>query len=74
MKFNLSLEEKKEAYETAKNELEKALILRLSVLGIDAEEFDEDSFIPAENITAQKDIYDIICKIKDIDNKISLLN
>jgi hypothetical protein len=73
MKFNLSLEEKKEAYQTAKNELEKALVLRLSVLGIDPEEFDEDSFTPAENITAQKDIYDIICKIKDIDIKISSL-
>ncbi len=73
MKFNLSLEEKQQAYQTVKTELEKYLIVRLSVLGIDPEEFDEDSFIPAENSTAEKDIYDIICKIKDIDSKISSL-
>ena len=73
MQFNLSSEEKKEAYQSVKAELEKALILRLSILGMDPEEFDEESFIPAENSTAQKDIYDIICKIKDIDIKISSL-
>lgn len=73
MKFNLSLEEKQQAYQTVKTELEKYLIVRLSVLGIDPEEFDEDSFTPAENSTAEKDIYDIICKIKDIDSKISSL-
>lgn len=73
MQFNLSSEEKKEAYQSVKAELEKALILRLSILGIDPEEFDEESFTPVENSTAQKDIYDIICKIKDIDSKISSL-
>jgi hypothetical protein len=73
MRFSLSSEQKKEAYESVKAEFEKALILRLSILEIDPEEFDEDNFIPAENSTAQKDIYDIICKIKDIDNKISSL-
>jgi hypothetical protein len=73
MKFNLSLQQKKQAYENVKTEFEKALILRLSMLDIDPEEFDENSFIPDENSTAQKDIYDIICKIKDIENKISLL-
>jgi hypothetical protein len=73
MQFSLSSEEKKEAYESVKIELEKALILRLTILEIDPEEFDEESFIPAENSTAQNDIYDIICKIKDIDNKISSL-
>jgi hypothetical protein len=73
MRFSLSSEQKKEAYQLVKAELEKALILRLSILEIDPEEFDEDSFIPAENSTAEKDIYDIIYKIKDIDSKISLL-
>jgi hypothetical protein len=73
MKFNLSLEQKKQAYENVKTEFEKALILRLSILEIDPEEFDENAFIPDENSTAQKDIYDIISKIKDIENKISLL-
>ena len=73
MQFSLSSEEKKQAYQTVKSELEKALILRLSVLGFDPEEFDEESFIPAENSTAQNDIYDIICKIKDIDIKMSSL-
>ena len=32
MKFNLSLEQKKQAYENVKTEFEKALILRLSIL------------------------------------------
>ena len=73
MQFSLSSEEKKEAYESVKIEFEKALILRLSILEISPEEFDEDTFVPAENSTAEKDIYDIICKIKDIDNKISSL-
>jgi hypothetical protein len=73
MRFSLSAEQKKEAYQLVKVELEKALILRLSILNIDLEEFDEDSFIPAENSTAEKDIYDIICKVKDIDSKISSL-
>jgi len=73
MRFSLSSEQKKEAYQLVKTELEKALILRLSILNIDPEGFDEDSFTPAENNTAEKDIYDIIYKIKEIDNKISLL-
>jgi hypothetical protein len=73
MRFSLSSEEKKQAYQLVKAELEKALILRLSILDIDPESFDEYNFIPAENSTAEKDIYDIISKIKDIDNKISLL-
>jgi hypothetical protein len=73
MRFSLSAEQKKEAYQLVKVELEKALILRLSILNIDPEGFDEDSFTPAENNTAEKDIYDIIYKIKEIDNKISLL-
>ena len=71
MKFNLSSEEKKEAYQSVKNELEKTLILRLSILGIDPEEFDEENFTPAENSTAQSDISDILNRIKEIDNKIS---
>jgi hypothetical protein len=73
MKFNLSSEEKKQSYQLVKIELEKTLILRLSILNIDPEEFDEESFVPAENSTAQNDIYDILCKIKDIDIKISSL-
>ena len=71
MKFNLSSEEIKEAYSLVKSELEKSLILRLSILGINPEEFDEENFIPVENSTAQSDISDIINKIKEIDNKIS---
>jgi hypothetical protein len=43
----------------------------LSILGIDPEQFDEESFTPAENSTAQNDIYDILNRIKEIDNKIS---
>lgn len=70
MKFSLSVEQKRQAYESVKQELEKSLILRLSILNIDPENFNEDTFVPDENSTAQKDIYDLICKIKDIDNKI----
>jgi hypothetical protein len=43
----------------------------LSILGIDPLEFDEENFTPAENSTAQNDIYDILNRIKEIDNKIS---
>ena len=71
MKFNLSSEEIKEAYNLVKSELEKSLILRLSILGIDPLEFDEENFTPAENSTAQSDISDILNRIKEIDNKIS---
>jgi hypothetical protein len=73
MKFTLPDDQKKQAYQNVKNELEKSLILRLSILGIDLENFDEESFQPNENSTAEKDIYDIICRIKDMDEKISLL-
>lgn len=73
MKFGLSNSQKVDAYTLVKDELEKSLILRLSVLGIDPEQFDEKSFIPDPDSTAQNDIYDIINKIKDIENKISLL-
>jgi hypothetical protein len=73
MRFNLSLEQKREAYQLVRAELEKTLILRLSILGIEPEGFDEDSFTPDESSTAQNDIYDIICNLKDIDSKISSL-
>jgi hypothetical protein len=73
MKFQLSSEQKKEAYNSVKFELEKSLILRLSILGIDEEEFDEESFIPSPNSTSEKDVFDIIAKIKKINDKISKL-
>lgn len=73
MLFKLTPEQKKEAYNSVRSELEKSLILRLSVLGIDPEEFDEESFSPSEDSTAENDIYDIIKKIKEIDEKISKL-
>jgi len=73
MKFSLSLEQKIEAYNSVKIELEKSLILRLSIINIDPETFDEKLFIPELNSTAQNDIYDIINKIKEIDDKISKL-
>lgn len=73
MKFSLSNSDKKLAYTQVKNELEKSLILRLTVLGIDPEKFDDTAFIPDQNSTAQKDIYDIILKIKEIDKKIEQL-
>lgn len=71
MKFNISGEQKKEAYQFVLNELEKELMLRLYVLNIDPDLFDENSFIPNENSTAEKDLYNLIIKIKDITEKMN---
>lgn len=73
MKFSLSSEQKKEAYQNVKKELEKTLILRLTILGIDPEKFDEKTFTPNPHSTAEKDIESFILKIKEIEDKISSL-
>lgn len=73
MLFSLTSEQKKDAYNSVRLELQKSLILRLSILGIDPESFDEEDFVPSEDSTAEKNIYDIINKIKEIDDKISKL-
>jgi hypothetical protein len=39
-------------------------------LGIDIDSFNEDTFFPEEDSTAQKDIYNIIDRIKKIKEKI----
>ena len=71
MKFNLSGEQKKEAYQFILAELEKELILRLYVLNIDPDLFDENSFIPNQDSTAEKDLYNLVVKIKDITEKMN---
>lgn len=63
MKFNLPNDQKKQAYENVRNELEKNLILRLTAIGIDPEVFDEESFEPNQSSTAQMDIKDILEQI-----------
>jgi hypothetical protein len=71
MQFNLSPEKKIEAYQSVLNTLESGLILRLGVLGIDPDEFDEESFLPSEDSTAENDIYKIVCRIKEVRQKIA---
>lgn len=73
MKFNITGEKKKEAYEHVIFQLEKELLLRLFVLNIDPDDFDETNFQPKEDSTAEKDIYNLILKIKDIKEKINSL-
>lgn len=73
MQFSLNAEQKLKAYNEALRDLENGLILRLEVLGIDSDQFDEESFIPLESSTAQQDIYLILDRIKKIKQKISEL-
>lgn len=70
MKINLSNEQKLKVYNQAALDLENLLLLRLTVLGIDIDSFNEDTFFPEEDSTAQKDIYNIIDRIKKIKEKI----
>jgi len=71
MKFNITDEKKKEAFQYVIFELEKELMLRLYVLNINPEDFDEDTFQPREDSTAEKDLYNLIIKIKDITEKMN---
>jgi hypothetical protein len=70
LKINLSNEQKLKVYNQAALDLENLLLLRLTVLGIDIDSFNEDTFFPEEDSTAQKDIYNIIDRIKKIKEKI----
>lgn len=74
MKFSLNKDQKLQAYGEALKDLENGLILRLGVLGVDPDTFDEESFTPAEGSTAQKDIFDIIGRINKIKEKIQEIN
>jgi hypothetical protein len=73
VKFNLPNDQKKQAYENVRNELEKKLILRLTIAGIDPESFEKNSFTPNPSSTAQMDIKDILEKIVEIEEKIKEL-
>jgi hypothetical protein len=70
LKINLSNEQKLKVYNQAALDLENLLLLRLTILGIDIDSFNEDLFFPEEDSTAQKDIYNIIDRIKKIKEKI----
>ena len=74
MQFSLNKEQKLKAYNEALKDLENGLILRLGVLGMDPDAFDEESFTPVEDSTAQKDIFDIIGRINKIKDKIQEIN
>jgi len=70
MEFSLSLEEKIVLYKQIKKSFEKDLIHRLSAIGLDAEEFDLDNFIPEEDKMAQFYIKELILKLKKVEQKI----
>ena len=74
MQFSLNKEQKLKAYNEALKDLENGLILRLGVLGVDPDVFDEESFIPEENSTAQQDIFNIITRINLVKEKIQNIN
>jgi hypothetical protein len=73
MKFTISNEKRAEVLQEAKQSLESALLLRLSVMGIDADTFDPDTFVPNEDSTMDNDIKVIIDKIKDLEIKLDAL-
>lgn len=74
MKFTLNNELKKKSIERVIHEFESELIVRLTILNIDLDDFDADNFIPDENSTAQKDIFEIINKIKKHTEQLNSLN
>jgi hypothetical protein len=74
LKINLSNEQKLKVYNEAIRDLENLLLLRLTVLGIDIDSFNEDTFTPRDDSTAENDIYKIILRIKTIQEKISTIN
>jgi|LakMenE18May11ns_1017448.scaffolds.fasta_scaffold9951048_6 hypothetical protein len=73
MKFTISNEKRAEVLQSAKQSLESALLLRLSVMGVDPDTFDPDTFVPNEDSTMDNDIKVIIDKIKDLDIKLEAL-
>lgn len=73
MKFSLTKEEKIKVYNDVRIELQKNLIVRLNILGIDPDTFDEDSFFPDENSSAQKSVYNLIQQIRQTNLKIEAI-
>lgn len=69
MKFSLTKEEKIKLYNDVRIELYKNLLVRLNILGIDPDTFDEDLFIPNENSSSQTAVQNLVEKIKEIDKK-----
>ena len=73
MKFSLSNEEMKLAIENTVKDLEKNLILRLSAIGIDFEEFDPNSFIFNDESAAHDGIKKLIIRIENLKVKLENL-
>jgi len=69
LKFSLTKEEKIKLYNDVRIELYKNLLVRLNILGIDPDTFDEDLFIPNENSSSQTAVQNLVEKIKEIDKK-----
>lgn len=73
MKFSLTKEEKIKVYNDVRVDLQKNIIVRLNILGIDPDSFDEESFQPSENSSAQEALYNLIQKLKETEEKIKAI-
>jgi len=71
MQFSLTDDEKIEAIDSSIKEFEKSLILRLSAIDIDFEDFDSSSFELEADLTkgSHAGIIDILNKIKTLEIK-----
>lgn len=73
MKFSLTKEEKIKVYNDVMVELQKNIIVRLNILGIDPDSFDESAFDPKENSSAEQALYNLIQKLKETEAKIKAI-
>lgn len=73
MKFSLTKEEKIKVYNDVRVELQKNIIVRLNILGIDPDIFDEESFQPSENNSAEEALFNLIQKLKETEEKIKAI-
>ena len=73
MKFNLNNDQIKIAHERVRTSLEAELLVRLVALGINPEDFNEDTFVANDLLTSEKDIESFLNKIKEINTIINNL-
>lgn len=73
MKFSLTKEEKIKVYNDVRVELQKNIIVRLNILGVDPDIFDEESFQPSENNSAEEALFNLIQKLKETEEKIKAI-
>lgn len=60
-------------YNDVRVELQKNIIVRLNILGIDPDIFDEESFQPSENNSAEEALFNLIQKLKETEEKIKAI-